>query len=120
MIYTRIDTYSVILYGTSINSVLRLFNLPSDELNKAFESYSANDVGMGSTFVFKTNGIRFDCKKDEYDFKTSNADVKCIFDIYWSEYMPSRDNCFFKLATPSATTAVTTDVCSMYSGILLV
>ena len=27
---------------------------------------------------------------------------------YWSEYIPSRDNCFFKLATPSATTAVTT------------
>lgn len=84
MIYTRIDTYSVILYGSSINAVLNLFNLPADELNKAFETYSANDVGMGSTFVLKHNGIRFDCKKDEYDFKTSNVDVNRIFDIEWT------------------------------------
>ena len=39
---------------------------------------------------------------------------------YWSEYMPSRGSKFFKLATPSAMIAVTTEVCSMYSGILLV
>ena len=40
--------------------------------------------------------------------------------IYSSKYMPSRESCFLRLATPSATTAVTTEVCSMYSGMLLV
>lgn len=75
MIYTRIDTYSVILYNVSIIEVLLHFNVPSSEFEKIYSNgYKSSQVQMGDTFCFSHRGMRIDCKLDEY--KRINHDPK--------------------------------------------
>lgn len=67
MIYTRIDTYSVILYNVSIIEVLHHFNVPSSEFEKIYSNgYKSSQVQMGDTFCWSHHGMRIDCKLDEF------------------------------------------------------
>lgn len=82
MIYTRIDTYSVVLYSCSIRDLLNHFDIPTDNLDAAFkDSYSKHDVKVGDTFVWKSAGLRIECKLDEYEL---HEESKKIFDIPWT------------------------------------
>ncbi len=86
MIYTRIDTYSVVLYNCNISSVLKTLDIPCDDLYKLFDNnYKAVEVGIGDKFVFsnKNTGLRFEAKFHEYlDFinaeEEGRADINII------------------------------------------
>lgn len=82
MIYTRIDTYSVILYSCSVRNLLDHLGVPTDNLDTVNRGgYKKHDVKIGDTFVWCTSGIRIECKLDEYDL---HEDSTSIFDIQWS------------------------------------
>lgn len=68
MIYTRVDTYSVVLYNSSIRDILDKFDIVNENFESAFKSYDKNDVKLGSTFVWTYNGLRFETKLDEKNF----------------------------------------------------
>lgn len=80
MIYTRIDTYSVILYNVSIRQTLEHFDLPIENLDEIYKnSYKKIQVNIGDTYVWANNGIRLECKLDEY-LQRENENCS-IFDI---------------------------------------
>lgn len=82
MIYTRIDTYSVILYSTTIRQLLEHFDIPTHNLDVAYKNgYKKSDVKLGDTFVWKSEGLRIECKLDEYDI---HQESDSIFDVVWS------------------------------------
>lgn len=70
MIYTRIDTYSVILYDCSILDIFEHLSIPIEKLGQAYsKGYTKNDVKIGDTFVIVYAGIRFECKITEFTEK---------------------------------------------------
>lgn len=82
MIYTRIDTYSVILYNCSIKSILANLFIPTANLKEVYKNaYAKHDVKIGDTFVWLSQGVRLECKLDEYKDKEEATD---IFDIDFS------------------------------------
>lgn len=82
MIYTRIDTYSVILYSTTIRQLLEHFDVPTHNLDEAYKNgYKKTDVKLGDTFVWKSEGLRIECKLDEYDM---HQESDSIFDVVWT------------------------------------
>lgn len=89
MIYTRIDTYTVILYNCSIRSILQHFDIPTDNLDDVYKnSFKKHDVKTGDTFVWLSSGLRIECKLDEYDYIKEHFEVTdnelSIFDVSWS------------------------------------
>lgn len=82
MIYTRIDTYTVILYSCSIRQLLHHFDIPTSTLDEAYKnSYEKHDVKIGDTFVWKCAGLRIECQLEEYNI---HQEAESIFDIPWS------------------------------------
>lgn len=89
MIYTRIDTYSVILNNVSIRQTLNKFDVKTDDLDDIFNSnsddskkYKKSDVKFGSTFVFTHNGIRIEVKYSEYSSSIDSS--VSVFDFKFS------------------------------------
>lgn len=86
MIYTRIDTYSVVLYSCSIRDVIQRLDLPTSLLvDDNVDNYKSNIVGIGQTYVWSFNGFRIECKLSEADFVSKNSDEKINFyDVEWN------------------------------------
>lgn len=86
MIYTRIDTYTVILYSASIREVLSRLELPQSLLSDDnVNNYKGTIVGLGQTYVWNFNGFRIECKLSEADFLSKNSEEKINFyDVIWS------------------------------------
>ena len=78
MIYPRIDTYSVILYNTTIKSILEHLFVPTKEFENVYKSYDKHDVKVGDMFIWTAFGIRIECKLNEY---FDNEDNKNIFEV---------------------------------------
>lgn len=83
MIYTRIDTYSVILYNCSIISILENLSIPTTNLHDVYKNaYEKHDVKVGDTFVWASQGVRLECKLTEYKDKETAEDIFNI-DFSW-------------------------------------
>lgn len=81
-IYTKIDTYSVILYSASIRDVISYLDLSTQFLDDVSKnSYAKHEVKTGDTFVWSSNGIRFECRYDEYNL---HYQASSIFDVTWT------------------------------------
>lgn len=83
MIYTRIDTYSAILYNVSINQILNHFDVPHRYFEELFKnSYKSNQVQLGDTYVWSGYGLRLECRLIEY--QDVDNDSVFIFDHVFS------------------------------------
>lgn len=94
MIYTRIDTFSVILYSASIRNTLSYFNVSTEFLDELFpKGYKSNSVQTGDTFVWSVKGIRFECKLRDYLDACDRVTDISIFDFVfpWIRFYISGD-----------------------------